>query len=74
MSTLYLADARSLKCSDPACTGKDCRIVLRQRCHPKAATETYVNTELGEITITCARCHRAVATFAIAPTPPEEQS
>lgn len=71
MRTFYLADARQFRCSDPACTHNDCRIVLKQRCHPKAGTLAVVNTELGEISILCARCDKGVAKFAIAPTPPQ---
>jgi hypothetical protein len=71
MRTLYLADARQLKCNEPGCTHRDCRIFLKQRCHPKAATMAYVDTELGEISIICARCDQGIARFAIAPTPPQ---
>lgn len=58
-------DLDAMRCSKPGC---ECggALVLRSRCHPRAATWATYNQAIGGLVITCCLCGARITTIAVA--------
>jgi hypothetical protein len=60
----FRADLDVLECSNPEGAGDAEGVQLESTCHPEYAMWAYYKQ--GDLTLTCARCGRHVATIAVA--------